>query len=43
MCDNKVPKKLKVLIYMAIKCAVLLYRSETWPVTNHLAGKGWGL
>jgi len=34
LCDQKVPKRLKVLIYKTVIRPVLLYGAETWPVTT---------
>lgn len=37
LCDKKVPKKLKVLIYKTVIRPVMLYGAETWPLTDYLA------
>jgi len=37
LCDQKVPKRLKVLIYKTVIKPVLLYRTETMPVTDYLS------
>jgi len=37
LCDQKVPKILKILIYKTVIRPVLLYEAETWPVTDYLA------
>jgi len=37
LCDQKVPKRLKILIYKTVIRPVLLYGAETWPVTDYLA------
>ncbi|XP_046863244.1 uncharacterized protein LOC124456989 [Xenia sp. Carnegie-2017] len=39
LCDKKMPKKLKILIYRTVIRPVLLYGNETWPVTDYLAEK----
>ena len=39
LCDRKVPKKLKVLIYKTVVRPVLMYGNEAWPITEHLANK----
>jgi len=36
LCDQKVPKKLTVLIYKTVIPPVLLYGAETWPLTDYL-------
>jgi len=33
MCDKKVPKQLKVLLYKTIIKPTLIYGNETWPIT----------
>ena len=33
LCDNKMPSKLKVLMYKTAIRPVLLYGNETWPTT----------
>ncbi|XP_046862544.1 uncharacterized protein LOC124456042 [Xenia sp. Carnegie-2017] len=35
LCDKKMPKKLKILIYKTVIRPVLLYGNETWPVTDN--------
>jgi len=37
LCDQKVPKRLKILIYKTVIRPVLLYGAETWPVIDYLA------
>jgi hypothetical protein len=39
LCDKKVPKKLKVLIYKTVIRPALLYGAETWPLTGRLSAK----
>ncbi|XP_046848167.1 uncharacterized protein LOC124441744 [Xenia sp. Carnegie-2017] len=39
LCDKKMPKKLKILIYKTVIRPVLLYGNETWSVTDYLAEK----
>jgi len=37
LCDQKVPKRLKILIYKTVVRPMLLYGAEIWPVTDNLA------
>ena len=39
LCDKKIPKKLKVLIYKTVIRPTLLYGNETWPINDNLARK----
>ncbi|XP_046863161.1 uncharacterized protein LOC124456897 [Xenia sp. Carnegie-2017] len=39
LCDKKMAKKLKILIYKTVIRPVLLYGNETWPVPDYLAEK----
>ena len=39
MCDKKVPRKLKVLLYNTSIKPTLTYGSETWPVTQRMEDK----
>ena len=36
-CDEKAPKKLKVLIYKTVIPSVMLYGAEMWPLMDYLA------
>jgi len=34
LCDKKVPKQLKVLLYKTVIKPTLIYGNETWPITQ---------